>query len=98
MAINPDVVILDEVTSNLSYESELLVKHAIEEITKGKIVFIIAHRLTTIKNCNHIVVIKDGKIQEEGNHSELLKQQGAYYQLIQSRAEKNPFLCSKAGN
>jgi len=64
MAINPDVIILDEVTSTLSYKAELLVKNAIDEITKGKIVFIIAHRLSTIEKCDCIVVMQDGKIVE----------------------------------
>ena len=62
MAINPDLIILDEVTSNLSYNSEILVKNAIKEVTKGKISIIIAHRLETIKLCNKIITMKDGKI------------------------------------
>ncbi len=62
MAINPDLIILDEVTSNLSYNSEILVKNAIKEVTKGKISIIIAHRLETTKLCNKIITMKDGKI------------------------------------
>lgn len=79
---NPSVVILDEVTSSLSYENEQLIKNAINEIIKGRICFIIAHRLSTIKNCDKILLMKDGKIIEEGNHKDLIDIQGEYYKLI----------------
>lgn len=62
MAINCDVVILDEVTSSLSYESEMLINNAIKEITKEKISIIIAHRLSTIKDCDKIISMKNGKM------------------------------------
>lgn len=65
MAIDCDVVILDEVTSALSYESEMLINNAINEITKDKITIVVAHRLSTIKNCNKIISMKDGKRVEE---------------------------------
>ncbi len=82
MAIDYDVVILDEVTSALSYENEKLVSNAIKEVIKDKIALIIAHRLTTIKDCDKILLIKDGKIIEQGNNTELMKKQGEYYDLI----------------
>lgn len=82
MVENPEIIILDEATASLSYKSEMLVRKAIEEITKGKISFIIAHRLSTIKNCNKILLMQDGKIIEEGNHEELMTKQGEYYRLI----------------
>ena len=75
---NPSVVILDEVTSSLSYENEQLIKNAINKIIKGRICFIIAHRLSTIKNCDKILLMKDGKIIEEGNHKDLIDKQGEY--------------------
>lgn len=84
MAIDCDVVILDEVTSTLSYESEMLVNNAIEEVTKGKISIIVAHRLSTIKNCDKILVLNDGKVIEEGNYYELMSMQGEYYKLVNS--------------
>ena len=62
MAINPDLIILDEATSNLSNNSEMLVKNAIEEVTKNKISIIIAHRLETTKLCNKIITMQDGMI------------------------------------
>ena len=82
MVENPEIIILDEATASLSYKSEMMVRKAIKEITKGKISFIIAHRLSTIKKCNKILLMKDGKIIEEGNHNELMSKQGEYYQLI----------------
>lgn len=82
MVENPEIIILDEATASLSYKSEMLVRKAIEEITKGKISFIIAHRLSTIKNCSKILLMQEGKIIEEGNHEELMKKQGEYYKLI----------------
>jgi len=82
MVENPSVVILDEITSSLSYENEELVKNAISEITKDKICFIIAHRLTTIKSCNKIVYMENGRIIEQGNHKELISKKGKYYSLI----------------
>ena len=82
MVENPEIIILDEATASLSYKSEMMVRKAIEEITKGKISFIIAHRLSTIKKCDKILLMKDGKIIEEGNHNELMSKQGEYYQLI----------------
>lgn len=72
MAMNPEIVILDEVTSSLSYSSEMLLKNAMEQITKGKICFIIAHRLSTIRKCDKILVMGNGEISEQGNHDELL--------------------------
>lgn len=82
MVENPEFIILDEATASLSYKSEMMVRKAIEEITKGKISFIIAHRLSTIKNCDKIILMKDGKIIEEGTHDELMKKQEEYYNLV----------------
>lgn len=79
---NPSMVILDEVTSSLSYENEKLIKNAINEVMKGRICFVIAHRLSTIKNCDRIVLMKNGRIAEMGNHLELLGKKGEYYKLI----------------
>lgn len=81
---NPSMIILDEVTSSLSYENEELIKNAINEIIKGRICIIIAHRLSTIKSCDKILLMKNGKIIEEGNHTELIECKGEYYELIHS--------------
>ena len=81
---NPSMIILDEVTSSLSYENEELIKNAIAEIMKGRICLIIAHRLSTIKNCDKIVLMKNGEVVEKGNHYELIDNHGEYYALINS--------------
>lgn len=81
---NPSVIILDEVTSSLSFENEELIKNAINEIIKGRICIIIAHRLSTIKSCDKILLMKNGRIIEEGNHTELIERKGEYYELIHS--------------
>lgn len=82
MAIDCDVVILDEVTSDLSYEYEILVNNAIKEVTKDKMAIIIAHRLSTIKDCDNIILMRNGKQIEQGNHENLLKAQNEYYNLV----------------
>lgn len=82
MAVDCDVVILDEVTSALSYEAEILVNNAVKEVTKNKIVIVVAHRLSTIKECDKIILMKNGRQIEEGNHEELIKNQKQYYELI----------------
>lgn len=84
MAIDCDIVILDEVTSALSYEAEMLVNNAINEVTKDKIAIIIAHRLSTIKNCDKIILMKNGKQIEEGDHKELINRKKEYYELVSS--------------
>ena len=84
MAIDCDVIILDEVTSALSYESETLINNAIKQVTKNKMTIIVAHRLSTIKNCDKIILMQNGKLIEEGNHEELINRKGEYYKLINS--------------
>lgn len=82
MLQNPDVVILDEVTASLSYHSEMLIRDAIEKITQNRISFIIAHRLSTIQRCDKIVLLQKGRVIEEGNHEQLMKLHGKYYEVI----------------
>lgn len=84
MAINCDVVILDEVTSALSYESEMLVNNAVNQVTKNKMAIIVAHRLSTIRNCDKIILMNNGKLIETGNHKELINKKGEYYKLVNS--------------
>lgn len=84
MAIDADVVILDEVTSALSYKTEMLVKNAIEEVTRNRISIIVAHRLSTIKHCDKIILMRNGKIIEQGSHNELIQEGKEYYKLINS--------------
>ena len=78
---NPKLLILDEATSALDNESELLVGKSLERLAKGRTTLTIAHRLTTIKNYDRILVLEEDGIAEEGTHEELLKKQGIYYKL-----------------
>ena len=75
-------MILDEATSALDTESEQLVQSALEKMMENRTSVVIAHRLSTIQKADLIVVMQDGKIVEQGKHSELLKKKGAYYKLV----------------
>lgn len=85
MVANPKILILDEATSNIDTLSELEVQKAFYELMKGRTSFIVAHRLSTIQNADLILVMKDGKIIEKGNHVELLGNQGFYKQIYDSQ-------------
>ena len=78
---NPCILILDEATSALDNESELLIQEALERLMQGRTSFIIAHRLSTIHNAERIIVMDKGKIIENGNHSQLMKEKGLYHKL-----------------
>jgi ATP-binding cassette subfamily B protein len=78
---NPSIFILDEATSSVDTETEHMIQQAISKVLKGRTSFIIAHRLSTIKSADRILVIKDGKIIEDGSHRELIKKRGYYYRL-----------------
>lgn len=84
---NPDILILDEATSNVDTVTEMYITEAINNLTENRTSFIIAHRLSTIRNCDIIVVMKDGEIIEQGNHEELVKRQGIYYQLLNAKPD-----------
>ena len=77
----PQVLVLDEATSSIDSESEELIKHATSVLTKDRTSIIVAHRLSTIKNADKILVIDKGEIVEEGSHSELLNKNGFYKKL-----------------
>ena len=78
---NPPVLILDEATSSIDTNTELLVQEGIETLLQGRTSFVIAHRLSTIQKADRIFVIDQGGILEEGNAHELLEKKGAYYRL-----------------
>ena len=82
------ILILDEATSSIDTRTEVLVQDAFEELMKGRTSFIVAHRLSTIKNADQILVMKAGNIIERGTHEELLAQGGFYKQLYESQFAK----------
>ncbi|MBR3133267.1 MAG: ABC transporter ATP-binding protein [Clostridia bacterium] len=88
MIENSPFLILDEATSNVDTRTEELVQKAMDKLTEGKTSFIIAHRLSTIKNADLILVMKEGNIIEQGNHEELLEQNGFYAELYNSQFEE----------
>ena len=78
---DPPVMILDEATSSIDTRTEALIEKGMDALMEGRTVFVIAHRLSTVRNSNCIVVIEHGEIQEKGDHHQLLEQKGRYYQL-----------------
>lgn len=78
---NPRIFVLDEATSSVDTQTEVMIQHAIEKTLEGRTSFIVAHRLSTIRGADRILVIEDGHIAEAGTHHELIALRGAYYQL-----------------
>ncbi len=83
LAFNPKILILDEATSSVDTETEILIQNAIQKILKGRTSIVIAHRLSTIQRSNKIIVLHKGEVREMGMHQELLAQGGIYYKLYQ---------------
>ncbi|MCZ6877258.1 MAG: ABC transporter ATP-binding protein [Acidobacteria bacterium] len=83
LAHHPKLLVLDEATSSVDTETELLIQEALGQLMKDRTCLIIAHRLSTIQNCDRIIVLHKGEIQEQGSHFDLLKKRGIYYKLYQ---------------
>ena len=81
----PPMLILDEATSSIDTRTELKIQHAFAQMMQGRTSFIVAHRLSTIKEADCILVMKDGNIIEQGTHDELLEKLGFYYELYNSQ-------------
>ena len=84
---NPQILILDEATSNLDTESEQLIQASMAELLAGRTTFVIAHRLSTVRRANLILLMEDGRIVERGTHEELMTARGLYYEMVLRQAE-----------
>lgn len=89
MVRNPKIIVLDEATSSVDSDSELMIQQAIATLMKGRTAVVIAHRLSTIRNADQILVMDKGEIKERGNHEELLKQGGLYATLYHLQFSRN---------
>ena len=85
MLLKPPMLILDEATSSIDTRTEIKIQQAFEKLMEGRTSFIVAHRLSTIKSADVILVMKDGNIIEQGNHEELLEENGFYAKLYESQ-------------
>lgn len=85
LARKPEFLILDEATSSVDTRTEELIQKAMDKLMEGRTSFVIAHRLSTIRNADLILVMKDGNIIEQGNHQELMSQNGFYAALYNSQ-------------
>ena len=88
LAYDPAILILDEATAHIDTETEAVIQKALDVVKQGRTTFIIAHRLSTIKNADQILVLEKGRIIERGNHEELMKQKGQYYQMYELQKGK----------
>jgi ATP-binding cassette subfamily B protein/subfamily B ATP-binding cassette protein MsbA len=86
---DPQILILDEATSNLDTESEQLIQAAMSSLLAGRTTFVIAHRLSTVRRANLILVMEEGRIVERGTHDELMAARGAYYEMVVRQAESH---------
>ncbi|RKN83891.1 ABC transporter ATP-binding protein [Paenibacillus ginsengarvi] len=95
LAFDPAILILDEATSNIDTETEALIQNALEVVKQGRTTFVIAHRLSTVKNADLILVLDRGEIVERGNHDTLMEKQGKYSQMVRiQQGELTPAVTS----
>ncbi len=84
---DPQLILFDEATSALDAENEKIIHNNLQSFFKGKTVIIIAHRLSTVKNADQIIVLQNGKITETGNHEQLVQKKASYFNLIKNQLE-----------
>lgn len=96
IVFQPQVLILDEATSNIDTETELIVQDALAELSRGRTTMVVAHRLSTIQHADQIIVMHKGKVREIGNHRDLLEQGGYYYRLHQLQYKDRQVAASTA--
>ena len=85
LAQNPTILILDEATSHIDTETEAIIQHGIERLSKGRTTLIIAHRLSTIRHANKIYVLDQGEIVEEGSHAQLMEKNGIFAHMVETQ-------------
>jgi ATP-binding cassette, subfamily B, multidrug efflux pump len=98
LAFNPRVLILDEATSSVDTETELLIRDALHVLMAGRTTIAIAHRLSTIQDMDKILVLHKGRVREAGTHQELLAQRGIYFKLFELQYQKSEAVLSNAGD
>lgn len=96
LAHDPAILILDEATSSIDTESEIMIQHAIEKLLKGRTSIVVAHRLSTIQKADKIIVMHKGEIREQGSHDELLKMNGIYRTLYELQYKEQEFEAEEA--
>ncbi len=84
---NPRILILDEATSSVDVETEKQIQEAIGRLTKGRTTFAIAHRLSTLRNADRLIVLDGGKIAEMGTHAELMEKKGDFFKLVETQSQ-----------
>jgi ATP-binding cassette, subfamily B, bacterial len=84
---NPKFILFDEATNALDANNESAIMESLQEFFKGRTVIVVAHRLSTVKNADKIIVLENGAVLEEGNHKELIERKGKYYELIKNQLE-----------
>ncbi len=88
LVYNPELLILDEATASIDSQTEELIENGIKQLLKGRTSIVIAHRLSTIRNADQIIVINNGRIVEQGNHSQLMRKKGLYYELYTTQISR----------
>jgi ABC-type multidrug transport system fused ATPase/permease subunit len=84
---SPQILILDEATSNLDTESEQLIQASMAALLAGRTTFVIAHRLSTVRRADLILLMEDGRVIERGDHDQLMQARGAYYEMVRRQME-----------
>ena len=96
--VDPSILIMDDSTSAVDMETEYLIQQELKEVLKNRTTFIIAHRITSVKNADLILVLDGGRIAERGTHQQLLEKKGIYYRMVQDQyRDFDQFARRKAG-
>ena len=92
---DPKILILDEATSSVDVETEKQIQEAIARLTQGRTTFAIAHRLSTLRNADRLVILEGGRIVEIGTHNELMDKKGIFYELVQLQQQTSEIIAVK---